>query len=230
MGESVDLLADELRAKALEELLRVRTSRLREQDLASQLRQQLRELLGIARFVEEVGAEHEIPGRRAKQRLGLAPADACDAEEDAVALGVPAQQVNRVLRPVGREDLGAGDCCGERRQSETAAELENPQPVQLPCRDVAGEREAARPQLGPVGQELLLVEGRLVDQLLGARRPEDRQAPTERKLNFRFDEVQSGANRSTGTPSGSLSCAYRWPQNASHGSFSPSKPAATTRA
>jgi hypothetical protein len=35
------------------------------------------------------------------------------------------------------------------------------------------ECQAARPQLGPVRQELLLVERRLVDQLVGARRAED---------------------------------------------------------
>jgi hypothetical protein len=97
-------------------------------------------------------------------------------------------------------------CC-ERRQPEAAAELENAQPRQLPCGDVAGEREAARPELGPVGQELLLVERRLVDELLRARRPEDRQGQAPRELDLLVDQVQSAANRSTGTPSGSLSCA-----------------------
>jgi hypothetical protein len=41
---------------------------------------------------------------------------------------------------------------------------------------VAREREAARPELGPVRQELILVERSLVDQLLGARRAEDVEA------------------------------------------------------
>jgi hypothetical protein len=41
---------------------------------------------------------------------------------------------------------------------------------------MAGEREAARPELGPVRQKLFLVERSLVDQLLGARRAEDLEA------------------------------------------------------
>ena len=92
---------------------------------------------------------------------------------------------------------------------------------------MAGERETAGPELGPVGQELLLVERRLVDQLVGTRRTEDLEAQAVPELDLLLGEVQSAANRSTGTPSGSRSCAYRWPQNASHGSFSPSNPAAT---
>ncbi len=93
---------------------------------------------------------------------------------------------------------------------------------------MAGEREAARPELGPVRQELLLVERRLVDQLLRTWRTEDLETEAVPELDLLLDEVQSAAKRSTGTPSGSRSCAYRWPQNASHGSFSPWKPAATT--
>jgi len=72
---------------------------------------------------------------------------------------------------------------------------------------MARKRETARPELGPVRQELLLVESRLVYQLIGARRTEDLEAQSGRELDVVFDEVQSAANRSTGTPSGSRSCA-----------------------
>ena len=87
--------------------------------------------------------------------------------------------------------------------------LEKFGPDNLPPGDVACEREPARPQLGPVRQELLLVECRLVDQLFGARRAEDLQAQARRELDLLLDERlgQSAANRSTGTPSGSPSCA-----------------------
>jgi hypothetical protein len=70
-----------------------------------------------------------------------------------------------------------------------------------------GEREAARPDLGPVREELLLVEGCLVDQLLGTRRPQDLEAQAGCELDLVLDELQSAAKRSTGTPSGSRSCA-----------------------
>jgi len=72
---------------------------------------------------------------------------------------------------------------------------------------VASEGAAARPELGPVREELLLVERGLVDQLLGARRPEDLEALAVPELDLLLDEVQRGANRSTGTPSGSRTCA-----------------------
>ena len=69
------------------------------------------------------------------------------------------------------------------------------------------ERNPAWPELGPVRQELLLVECRLVDQLVRTRRTEDLEAQTVSELDLLLDEVQSAAKRSTGTPSGSRSCA-----------------------
>ena len=72
---------------------------------------------------------------------------------------------------------------------------------------MASEGEAARPELGPVRQELLLVERGLVDQLVRARRAEDLEALAVPELDLLLDEVQSAAKRSTGTPSGSRTCA-----------------------
>ena len=54
---------------------------------------------------------------------------------------------------------------------------------------MAREREAARPELRPVRQELLLVERRLVDQLLGARRTEDLEAQAVPELDLLLDKV-----------------------------------------
>ena len=208
--DPVDPLGDRLGAEAGEELLRVGPAGLREQDVAAEPGQELRELVGVPGLVQQVGAEHEIPRRGAKERLGLAPADARDTYGGAVPLGVAAQELDRVLRPVGREHLRTAQRRGERGQAEAAAELHDTPPAQLEARDVAREGEPARPQLGPVGQELLLVERRLVDQLVGARRPQDREPQPGGELDLLLDEVQDSdraANRSTGTPSGSLSCA-----------------------
>ena len=194
---------------------------------SAEARQELEQLLRVALLVEHVGAEDEIPGRAREQHGGLVPAHTFDAQGDAVARGVLAQQPDRVLRPVGGQDVAAGERGGERGQAEPGAELEHTLAVELESGDHARKVDAARPELGPVGQELVLVERALVDQLVGARRSQhDELAAAE--LELLLD--QSGANRSTGTPSGSASCAYRWPQNASHGSFSPWKPASTTRA
>ena len=149
----------------------------------------------------------QIPRRRAQQGLGFAPAEARDAQKDAVALRVPPQQFDRVVRPVRREHIGTAARSGERRQPEAAAELEHTQPLQVAPRHVPRERQAARPELGPVGKELLLVERRLVDQLVGAGRTEDLEPQPAPELDLLLDEVQRAANRSTGLPSGSRSCA-----------------------
>jgi hypothetical protein len=79
--------------------------------------------------------------------------------------------------------------------------------MQLPGGDVPGEREAARPELRPVRQKLVLVERRLVDQLVRARRTEYPQAQPACELDLLLDEIQRAAKRSTGLPSGSRSWA-----------------------
>jgi hypothetical protein len=94
-----------------------------------------------------------------------------------ISLGVRAQERDGVVCPVGREDLGSAESRSKRGQTQSSAELDDAHAAELERLDVAGEREAARPELGPVRQELLLVEGRLVDQLVGARRAQERQRP-----------------------------------------------------
>lgn len=199
--------------EAVEELARAGPARLGEQHFAAEPRQEFRELLAVARLVEQIGAEDEIPGSGAKERLGLAPAHPRRAQEDAVALRVPPQELDRVLRPVGGEHRRAAARCRERGQGEPAAELEHPPAAELEPGDVPREREPARPQFRPVGQELVPVlgEGRLVDQLVRARGAQDLQAQRRPELDLLLDEIQnasqSGAKRSIGTPSGSPSWA-----------------------
>ena len=72
---------------------------------------------------------------------------------------------------------------------------------------MAGKCETARPHFGPVRQELLLIERGLVDQLLRARWAKDLEPQAVPELDLLLYEVQSAAKRSTGTPSGSRSCA-----------------------
>ena len=94
-----------------------------------------------------------------------------------VALRVRAQQRDGVRGPVRREDVAAAECGCERRQAETRAELEDPEAGQVPLADETGKCDAARPELGPVRQELVLVERRFVYQLVGARRARERHLP-----------------------------------------------------
>jgi hypothetical protein len=181
-----------------------RPPRLREEDLASEARQEREQDIGVPLLVEEIGTEHDVPRRSAEQRAGLVPAHALDAKLDAIARGVVAQECDRVVGPVGCESRRSPDCSRERGQSEAGAELEHAPAVELHLLDNACEREPARPQLGPVGQELVLGERLLVDELVGARRPQDGQLPAG-ELEAFLD--QSAAKRSTGAPSGSASCA-----------------------
>jgi hypothetical protein len=49
--------------------------------------------------------------------------------------------------------------------------------VYVELRHDSGECNAAAPELGPVREELVLVEGVLVDQLVCIRRPQQRDLP-----------------------------------------------------
>ena len=76
---------------------------------------------------------------------------------------------DRVGRPVRREHAAAGERGGDRGQAEAAAELEHAPAGQRPPREHARERDRARPQLRPVGQELLVLERLLVEQRVACR-------------------------------------------------------------
>jgi hypothetical protein len=173
--------------ESLEERLRVRAARLGEDHRASESREKDGKLLGVPLFVEEVRAEDEIPRGRAKQGLRLAPAETRNAEERVVSIRVATQESDCLLRPVRREDVGAAERSSERRQTEPAAELEHSPPCELKPGDVTRERKPTRPQLGPVWEELVLVECGLVDERLGVRRPQDRQPQAFGELDVFLD-------------------------------------------
>jgi hypothetical protein len=189
---------------ASEKRLCERTAGLREQHVPTEPRQELEKLLAVPLLVEQVGAEHELPRRLPQEWLRVVPAHALRAERDTVARGVGAQERDSVLGPVGRKHFGAAERRRERRKPEPRPELEHAQPAHLEAGDRFGERKAARPELRPVRKELVLVEGGFVDQLVGARRAQERELPAGDRERL-FD--QSAAYRSTGTPSGSRSCA-----------------------
>src|SRR5262249_44718126 len=91
--------------------------------------------------------------------------------------------------PVRREDVRSTESRGERRQCKAAAELDDLEVCDGALRDRARQRVAARPSLGPVGQELLALERLLVEQGLGVARPEDRQRASW-QLDAVLDEVE----------------------------------------
>ena len=139
-----------------------------------QPRQQRQQQLRVAALVEQVGARARGPTARARAAAPAPPSRAAlDLERDPVARRVVAQQLDRLRRPVGREHAPARERGGEARQPEPAAQLQRARAVQRAHRDAPRQRDAARPQLRPVGQELLVLEGVLVDQRLGVARAQD---------------------------------------------------------
>ena len=65
----------------------------------------------------------------------------------------------------------------ERREREAAAELDDVSTGDIASGHLACEHLAARPQLSPVGQKLLVLERLLVEQRLGVARAQDRERP-----------------------------------------------------
>ena len=159
----------------LEKSCRERPSRIGDDDLATELRQELEKLRSVPRLVEQVGAENEIERSLRQELLGRVPAHALDAQGNVVPFSVRAQQLDRVVGPIGGDDVGAEERCSKRGQAEARAELDDPCALEPERLDEAGERNPARPELRPIREELFLVERRLVDQLVGARRAQERQ-------------------------------------------------------
>ena len=77
-------------------------------------------------------------------------------------------------------------------QAEPAAELDRAPPRQRPAGDDARERQRARPQLGPVGQELLLRERLLAEQRLAVARREQQQLEARERDDVLDEVVHAG--------------------------------------
>ena len=77
----------------------------------------------------------------------------------------------------------------ERWEREAAAELDDPKVHDVAFGDLAREHLAARPQLGPVREKLLVLERLLIEERFGVARAQDRQRP-RRQSHVRFDEVE----------------------------------------
>jgi signal transduction histidine kinase len=146
----------------------------------AELRQQPQERVGVALLVEQVRTQHEVPRRAGQDRLRLVPRAAQHVERDAVPRGVLPCQLDGVGRPVRGEHPTSGEDRRHAGKRQPAAELERAGTVQRAARHVLGERDAARPQLGPVREELLVLEGLLVEQRLAVARAQDGEvAPGE---------------------------------------------------
>src|SRR5665213_1808434 len=161
--------------RTLEKALRERPARVGEEDIGAKARQQLEQLVGVALLVEEVCAEHEPPRRLADELLRVVPAHPLGAQPDPVPPGVQPQQLDGIVCPVRREHVGANQRGRERREPEPCSELDDLRAAQLEGGNGRRERDAARPELGPVGQELLVVERFFVDQLVSAGRAQQCQ-------------------------------------------------------
>jgi hypothetical protein len=175
--------------RALEERRLEGTTRLGEQDVAREAGKELEQLLDVPALVEEIRAEHEVPGRALEQPRRLSPSDEFHLDPGSVALRVRRRHAERVRRPVRGQHVGTAERRDDARQREPAPELDDAQPREAKLRDRAGERDRRRPQLRPVGQELLVLEGLLVEQRLRVPRSEQQQPPPADVDDF-LDEVE----------------------------------------
>jgi len=85
----------------------------------------------------------------------------------------------------------ARERCRDRRQPQPAAELDRAPSRQRPPRDHARQRQRARPQLGPVGDELLVREILLVEECFAVARREQ-QHLTIGECDHMLSEVATG--------------------------------------
>ncbi len=157
-----------------------------------QARKQREQRFAVARLVEDVGREDEV--QRARARAAAPARSSCrraSRSDRVVALRVGLRHRDRLRRPVGGEHAAAGERGGDARQPEAAAELERPRSLQRPAADRPRQRERARPQLGPVREELLLLERVLVEQRLGIARPQQPQVAAVERDDL-LDEVVHG--------------------------------------
>jgi hypothetical protein len=186
--------------RALEERRLERPPRLGKDHLVAEAREQAEELLHVAPLVEEIGAEDEIPRGRVDERRGCAPCGDGRLELGAVPLGVSRRDLDGVGRPIGREHVRAPESRDDARQAEATAELEHSEPVDVEAHDLPSERDRRRPQLCPIGQELLVLERFFVEQGVGDARPKQRDPPPTDADDL-LDQVEDGRGARPGTRS-----------------------------
>ena len=166
------------RRPLLEERLRERPAGIGDHDLAAELRQELEQLrrrsaprTGGRRRARAATEPRAASGSGSSQRTrftrSLMLLRFAFARRSATASS--AQSVASTFAP---RSAAASDGRPSPAPSSSDAPV-----AHVERRDDLGERDAARPQLRPVRQKLVLVERVLVDELVGVRRPQQRHAP-----------------------------------------------------
>ncbi len=117
----------------------------------------------VAFLVEDVGGEDQVEGQ-STDAARRKPVQDRGIDVQAVRCSVPPEQIDAFHGPVGRTHLRAHESGCERRQAQTAPELEHALSPEVEVGDLAREHDPGRPQVGPVREELVGLEPRLVDQ------------------------------------------------------------------
>ena len=120
----------------------------------------------VALLVEDVGRQDELEGPECERSPESSHASTARCEAKPVRRRIGGGELDRLRSPVGCEHVGARARGGKRRQRQAATHLQDAPALEIELGHVPRESEPARPQLGPVGQELVLVEALLVDQAL----------------------------------------------------------------
>jgi hypothetical protein len=153
----------------LQKLWRVPAARVGEDGLAARREQrgdEIREGGGVTPLVENVCGGNEVEGPRA---LWVVPVEERGLRLAAeVRPGVMGREFEGAFVVVGRENSSAAREGNDGGEPDAAPELDDPSAGQILARQISGQGDRARPQLGPVGQPLVAVEVFVVDQ--GVRR------------------------------------------------------------
>ena len=127
-------------------------------------------------LIEDIGGDNEI--ERAEIVGEIPPVeDPRPQAGDRIALGVVAHPLEGRLLVVGGGDGEAGPGGDDRRQPQAAAELEERPPTPIHGGQILGEDDRRLPHVGPVGDPLVGLEGRQVDERLHVRGAPDRHRP-----------------------------------------------------
>lgn len=171
---------------SLYESRRIRPARVGEEDLASGRQEvwyQSGQYRRVAGLVEHVSRDHEVETPEGIHVYRLVPVEEGDGEVPAgIQPRVVGGEVQGGLVVVGREDLRASCKSHHRRKTDAAAELDGADIREVSSREAAGQRDRARPELGPVREPLVALEVLLVDEGVGDGGVEDPVG-----LSARFD-------------------------------------------
>ena len=146
----------------------------------------------MVRLVEHIGRHN--PVEEAQIGRGPAPVEHAGGEGgERISGGIEAHPCQGCLFVVGGRDRKPGPGRHEAGEAQAAAELQERLATAIGVGQILGQHDRRFPDVGPVGNPLVVLEGDQVDQRLHIGRPPHREAsavdidaPFDRREAFKF--------------------------------------------